>query len=281
MLDVSAGIVLYNPQTDRLKQCIDSIIKQVKRLYIVNNGSDDEDSIINLVSRYKSITYIKNDKNLGIAKALNQICENACYDHFEWVLTLDQDTICPLNLIESLVGSINDDRVAIVCPAVHYEGWNKQPKRNYLRERIDACMTSASLTRIDAWEAVGGFREEFFIDFVDNDFCKKLVLHGYHIIRNNQCTINHQLGESHNKRILFGGKVDYSIHSPIRYYYMVRNNIVFIHDYKDSLNITKEWIKLHYIIACGLLFSKDKHQTFLYIKKGFIAARKKNMGILK
>ena len=47
---------------------------------------------------------------------------------------------------------------------------------------VDKCITSASLVPVSAWNDVGGFNEELFIDFVDHDFCAKLKEHGLSLI---------------------------------------------------------------------------------------------------
>ena len=141
-------------------------------------------------------------------------------------------------------------------------------------------MTSASLTRIAAWKKVGGFREEFFIDFVDNDFCQKLRLSGYVILRTNACMMTHSLGEIRTIHIPGRGTKNVSTHKPWRFYYMIRNNIVFIRDYRQSLNVPKEWLKVLYIAGKGWLYSDRKGETFRYIMRGVRDARAGRMGRL-
>ena len=42
------------------------------------------------------------------------------------------------------------------------------------------------MPRIDAWEQIGKFDEWLFIDLVDNEFCKRLIVSGYTILRLNE-----------------------------------------------------------------------------------------------
>lgn len=76
-MDISAGIVLYNPDTDRLKENINAIINQCTHIYLIDNGSDNINNISDLLEEYNDlkITVIYNQKNMGIASALNQLTE--------------------------------------------------------------------------------------------------------------------------------------------------------------------------------------------------------------
>lgn len=285
MDNICAGIVSYNPDIERLKLNVEAICGQVSKVYIVDNGSENLFAINNLIVTVSKVVLIPNTENVGIAKALNQLCEIADNDHYQWMLTLDQDTICPKNLIELLSKYINRDDVGLICPAIHYEGWCSteiQSLAPYCEEseEIKACMTSGSLTRIKAWKKVKGFREEYFIDFVDNEFCMKLLLAHYKIIRVNTCAINHQLGESGTFNLLGIKKVKYTRHTPWRFYYMIRNNRVFIEEYKNQLSVFKEYLKLWYIIIKGIAFAKDRKSTIRSIYLGYKHAKQKKLGKL-
>ena len=53
--DVLAGIVTYNPDIKRLNENIIALLKQVKHVYIVDNGSHNILEIENLITSYKNI----------------------------------------------------------------------------------------------------------------------------------------------------------------------------------------------------------------------------------
>lgn len=281
MAKIYSGIVLYNSELPRLLLSLDSISIQVDRVILVDNGSSNIEEICNAVTSFDNVLVVRNHENLGIATALNQICSIAYRDNAEWVLTLDQDTVCPNDIIEQLHRFGNIEEIGIVCPSVDYEGLNihMRPSDGPVT-CVYACMTSGSLTNVAAWKKVGGFRDDFFIDFVDNEFCMKLGLAGYKIVRNNNCIMHHQLGNVCKKRLFGVLKKKVSIHSPWRLYYMTRNNLLFIWEYKHHLNIIKEYLKLCSIIFPGLLYADDKKNTYSYIKKGIIDAREGKVGKL-
>ena len=265
--EVYAGIVLYNPNLERLAKVIESIEGDVQSLLLIDNGSFNFDNISEAYSSRERIFIIANKRNEGIARALNQICQYGIDKGYKWCLTLDQDTICPPKLVELLYRYADDPNHGIICPAVHYEGINMDTKRKEGGEYVYACMTSASLTNLEAWKKVGGFREDYFIDFVDNEYCMKLKLSGYKVFRTFDCSISHQLGESREIKFLWWSTKG-TIHSSLRCYYMIRNNILFIRQYSKELNIIKEYTKVGYIAFGQLLYSRYKAKDLAHILKG-------------
>jgi len=145
-------------------------------------------------------------------------------------------------------------------------------------EYVYACMTSASLTRLEAWKKTGGFREDYFIDFVDNEFCMKLSLNGYKVLRDNTCRMSHRLGETGVQKILGLFPYRYARHSPKRVYYMARNNASFIREYKENLPVPKEKLKLIYVLWNEWLVAKNRHETWKCIRQGLKDAKEGKMG---
>ena len=96
-----AGIVLYNPDLGRLKENIESICKQVDKVILIDNGSDNIREIEDLIKEYLNCILLKNGENMGIAYALNQILKYAYENDVKWFLTLDQDSVCSRNLINT------------------------------------------------------------------------------------------------------------------------------------------------------------------------------------
>ena len=278
---ICAGIVSYNPSIDRLLLSISSLQAQVSKIFIVDNDSQNIDEITQKLADYKQVSVYRNNANLGIAYALNQMCSYAQREKYEWILTLDQDTICPRNLVSLMIPYTNREELGIICPAVNYEGWTCVAKKDISEEYVYACMTSASLTRLTYWSVVGGYRDDFFIDFVDNDYCMKLSLHGYKILRVYGCVINHQLGESGEINLFGIHRIRYSKHSPVRFYYMARNNYVFIKEYKSNINVPKEYCKLLFVISKGIFFSDHKMNSLKLAYRGIKDGKKRKMGVFE
>lgn len=225
---VAAGIVLYNPEWGRLKENINSVFPQVDMLVLVDNGSDNICEVESYCTKYpEQIVLIKNNKNEGIAKALNQIIEFCSKKGAEWVLTLDQDSVCSDNFIKQMLPYTRRDNIGIICPAVCDRNDKYGKKYNSEIDYVPLCITSGSLINTEIWERIGGYDEKMFIDMVDFEYCMRLKKEGFVIVRVNSACLLHECGRL--KVVKIGGRfIQVYNHSPLRCFYYARN-IVYCH----------------------------------------------------
>lgn len=271
MNGIAAGITLYEPELERLKENIDSVLPQVERVYLVDNASSNTAAFKAQYRNDTRITIIENSENAGIAKALNQMCDAAIEDGFDWILTLDQDSLPEPDMIEKYSRHTEMDEVAIITP--RFEDDNEpqviSSESNKAYEQLHRCNTSASLLRLSAYKEVGGFDEEMFIDYVDFDFCTTLEEHGYMIIRDNEAVLHHRLGTAQEitffiplGRLLGIKKLQKPMftynHSPLRTYYFVRNLRYYIFKHRDSIDCCYERKVGIRWMALKLLFEKQR-----------------------
>lgn len=273
-MKVSAGIVLYNPDVKRLNENIAAIVNQVDRVILVDNQSENYNQVFSGVSALgfnNKVKWIRNDENLGIAKALNQICQDAINSGEQWVLTLDQDSVCPGNIIESYLKYSDESNVALICPAIMEKIIGRQLTKSTgdtnEKEYVDRCITSAAFTNLDIWQKIDGFREELFIDYVDFDYCTKAIIAGYKIIRINSVVLNHKLGDCRLAR-LGTFKIRVSNHSAFRKYYIARNIVIYIRRYKKNINMFKERLRLIKVLLITMIFEKGKKEKLKNYFKG-------------
>lgn len=222
-----AGIVLYNPEIERLKQNIDAILPQIEKLVLVDNGSKSLSSIKDEYEPNSKIIIVELGENLGIAAAQNRICQYAKDKGYKWAITLDQDSVSPQNLVAEYQKLTNRENVGMICPKVIDRNFGEITYGIEHKgiEEISECIASASAIRISAWEKVGGFYEPLFIDGVDFDMCWALTEHGYKILRTNDVELLHEVG--HSRAEHFAGKNRMILnHSPLRYYYIIRNSFI-------------------------------------------------------
>jgi len=222
---IIAGIVTYNPDISRLNENIYSIRPQVDQVVIYDNASANIDKIVPLCTNKIHLIINHSKRNNGIAFALNEICRYSISEGCQWVLTLDQDSVCPPNLISEYSKLMEIENAGIISPRIADRNMGLIDDCSEVeQEEIDACITSASLLNLKAWEDVGGFWDDLFIDMVDFDMCWSLKNKGYHIIRTNTVSLLHELG--HGEVAIFKGhKVPILNHGAIRYYYIFRNTI--------------------------------------------------------
>lgn len=267
---IVAGITLFNPNLEILEKNITAIINQVDGVVCVDNGSNNWKEIEDKVLvKFPKVSIVKNEKNMGIATALNQMFEYAKTVNGDWVLTLDQDSICPNNIIEEFKKHLDVPQIGSICPVISDRNYESKELVKYDEETtyIERCITSASLTPVSVWENVGGFLDELFIDFVDHDFCAKLIENGYKILRVNKVILDHEMGEG--KTVSFmGAKITVLNHSEFRKYHMARNWIYYMKAHKNVINCTEERVKFIFFFVKTLLYEEKKLAKLKVMIKG-------------
>lgn len=222
---VFAGIVTYNPDISRLNENISNIKRQVDRVILYDNASENLEEIKSFCTDNIILLDNVSKQNNGIAFALNELCKYSISYGCKWLLTLDQDSVCPQNLISEYSKYISLPMTGILTPKISDRNIGDIEEHPvYDINEIDVCITSASFINLSAWKSVGGFWNDLFIDMVDFDICWSLKEHGYSTIRVNTVSLIHELGHS-TLAIFRGQKVPILNHSPIRYYYIFRNTI--------------------------------------------------------
>ena len=264
-----AGIVLYNPDIERLRENIAAIAPQVDLLVFIDNASRNYDEIIKIT--HPNSIMIKNEKNLGSATALNQICQFALDNDYEWALTLDQDSVVAPNLIEVYKQVVaSNQHLGIISCRIKDRNQKtvKEEEIIYDGEYIECCITSASFVCIKAWQEVGGFDDTMFIDDVDVDFCKAIWQGGWGIYKTNQTHIIHELGNTCIRVKMWGKVTGLHNHSPFRYYYISRNAIYETRKYYNFfLGLLKFFGKIR-LITLVCRYEEHKFAKTINIVKG-------------
>lgn len=269
---IASGIVLYNPNIEELENCINSIYYATDCLIIVDNGSDNIFEIHEILQKYPKIILLCNEKNLGIATALNQICEKASQKGYKYSLLLDQDSECPDNMIPEYLKELqrHGNYLGILCPIVHdkntHELYSCKGNSDINSYEIAKCITSGSLVSIDAWNAVNGFDETMFIDGVDFDFCIRIRKKGFKIFEVKSVNLSHKIG---NALIYKIGSIKIYIfgHSSFRKYYIARN-IIFLNRKIGGLYNLKSFFQILKQLSLIFLFENEKLEKFKAICRG-------------
>ncbi len=267
---ICTGIVLYNPDIDRLKENLNSISKQCNKIFLQDNNSDNIKEIKELIKNYNNIELHISNINEGIAEALNKIIINAENQKFMWVLTLDQDSVCNEKLVENYLKFLNAHNElnigCLTCNIIDRNFDNVENIRNY--QSIDYCITSGSLVKISAIKDCGGFDSKMFIDKVDTDICIALKKMGYEIIRIEYTGLLHEIG--HAKQINLGfRKWELYNHNPLRRYYMCRNSSYLLKKYHNKY-VLNCFLKEIFQTILVLIFENQKFKKFVLSLKGFL-----------
>jgi rhamnosyltransferase len=233
--DICAAVVTFFPEPESAEH-LRALAPQVGRILVIDNGSPPESlEPIESAARTIAVSVVRLGSNLGIATALNTGLRLAASQGFRWLATFDQDSRATESMLEEMAKALaafpERDRVGLVAPlhqdrrvgitvsdGRHEEagpGWNV----------IRTTMTSGNLVNIAAAQAVGGFDESLFIDYVDHEFCLRLRRRGYRILEATRAVLDHALGNL-EMRSLGMARMGVTHHPALRRYYITRNRML-------------------------------------------------------
>jgi len=235
-INISAVIVTYNPEYKTLTKLINVASKQVSTVIVVDNSSSK--LVINCLHKLLPINGIIIDKgfNSGVAEALNTGISEANKISSSYVILFDQDSIPEEHMIEELMREITsgvnvaavgpkyfDTKGEHASPFVKLNGYSlKRISCNYHDVvKVDHLISSGCLISMEALNNIGSMEEQLFIDYVDTEWCLRAMHKGYFLLGVGSAHMQHDLGDGVVH--LFGRIL--TVHSPLRYYYLIRNGI--------------------------------------------------------
>ena len=276
-MSYAIGIVTYQPDKQRLQENILSALtnQEAGHVFIVDNHSSNLSDIQQLVADYPRTVLVENDDNKGIAHALNQIAECAEKQGYEWVVTLDQESVMPKRSMDEYEQYTQDDDIGIICPSVVDRNMGAEYNPSHQEtDVIHQCITAGNLVRLEAWKKAGGFSEELFIDGVDFDFCLKIEKAGYKILRVNRIQLLQEVGHGKKIPLPFHHQMSVLHHSPTRLYYIARNYLYIGKKHHQRWHWAVEVAKRMFIVLC---FEKNRWKKLRYM---LIGIRHSMKGIL-
>lgn len=273
------GVMVTFNGGDIIATTVPALIDQVDHLIVVDNASDEATAtrLRTIQSHYRTkITLIFNSENRGVAAALNQGIGEAFRQNAAFVLLLDQDSTPAPNMVMQMMTACNHAEVGtigIVSPAQHLisdaEGSVQTidpAPDGMLVDRL-LVWTSGSLIPRSVIESVGLFRDDFFIDHVDHEYCLRLHRAGLRVTVCPAAILNHRLGNLKIGRFL-RWSTGYYDYTPTRHYYMVRNGIVLFLESK-SLKFLRYYLNWEFKSLLKILvFEANKRRKLSMIALG-------------
>lgn len=132
------------------------------------------------------------------------------------------------------------------------------------------CITSGTLVTYKGFREMSGLRDDYFIDFIDNEYCLRIYKLGYKIAINCEVTLDHAIGHRSMHKF-FGIPIKPNNHSPPRRYYIARNGVRTALDYGSHypsyvfLILTR---MIHEILSI-VLYEKNRRKKLTAIIYGF------------
>ncbi|WEJ92060.1 MAG: glycosyltransferase family 2 protein [Klebsiella huaxiensis] len=279
-MGIAAIIVTYNPDVNVLKNLVTALCQQVEKVIIVDNNSENHNEIVYFDNK---VSVIKEDMNIGLAKAQN-IGINKVIDVCSHVLIFDQDSAIDSNFVEkqlkcesellsqniklSAVGpTFIDEETKYEYPATVYKGpFIKHVDIKDRPVKATFVIASGSLIRTSVLKDVGLMLDDFFIDFVDVEWCIRANAKGYSCFINPYIKMSHCIGE---RRIKLLGRM-ISMHSDFRKFYIYRNGLYMIRLPYIPLGYKLRVFVFNIIRSIlGVLTSTDKKQSLKATIKGW------------
>lgn len=240
---ITAIIVSYNPDMDRFRALIDSVVPQANHVVVVDNGSSGEIlAFLRDLAQQKEFKLIEFGRNKGIAVAHNAGISNALGHGHDYVLLLDHDSLLMPGCVEQLLSAhriLSNSGVPVAAVGPRYLDETSGVQAPFLRfgrwdflkiycnsddEIIESSVliSSGSLISSGALRAIGLMDETLFIDGVDWEWCFRASSRGFRLFGIAAASMLHSLGDSGIR--IMGWKVP--LHSPLRHYYVYRNAVL-------------------------------------------------------
>lgn len=278
-----AVIVTYFPDKDIFLR-LQAVHKQLPSIILVDNGSDD--NCLSLLRDFVGFTTIElreNNENLGLAKALNIGLGLATTRGFKWVLMLDQDTSIYDDMFNRLVKTY--ELSGGISPLIGSNYWNvskgesflkcNNPSKGFVHRRT--VITSGTLMKLSLFKQIGEFRDDYFIDSIDHDYCLRVRKAGLEVLMSCEILMSHTIGsvDGGHRWLAFD-------HSPVRKYYIVRNTLVTVKQYfwREPTWCLRQLVRLMVEFASIVFFEGDKRKKIMAYFKGALDAVKNRMGPL-
>ena len=232
---VAIVIVNYNSTgfIEELAASLGQLTYPNRQIYLVDNASiDGSQHLLAKLFTEAGIQY--NDKNLGLAPALNQALARSLDGKNRYVLFLNPDTALEPGFLDRLVETA-DDRTIVVPKVLNYydrglinthaggfdwrrglfrdthDGLPDGPATAQRRE-IETASFCCMLAPARVFEAVGPIDETLAMYYEDTDFVARARKAGFRLVFEPSARIYHREGGSS------GGK-----ESPFKHYYATRN----------------------------------------------------------
>lgn len=233
---VYAVVVTYGSDAARLVAQFERLLMQVEAIIWVDNGSGAPLQQLQTCWSPQRVQPIWLNSNQGIAVAQNRGIERALACGASHILLMDDDSLPAPDMVARLLAVLQARPDAGAVGACHTDSRRGVGRSPFLtvqggRARwlpctdpeqvwaVDHVIASGCLIPAPVLQVVGLMREDFFIDWVDVEWCWRARNHGYRILGACGALLEHSLGD---KVVQVLGQ-EVALHAPWRHYYQSRN----------------------------------------------------------
>lgn len=285
MSKIGIIIINYNAPDDTLA-CIQSVEKYAGKLnptLLIYDNSDltlFEPTVLsgcNLDFRYH-----KNKTNNGFSGAVNQGLKVLKEEGFTYFFLLNNDVLLVDYSLRKMLACLEQNASISIVGGINYyfnkpnQIWQSGFKNNWLTGsvkqltpsesffKVDYVPGSTLLGRIELVGRVGYFDEQFFHYFEENDYCYRTAKAGGEVVVLSDTRFLHKADGRDRKD------------SPFIFYYMTRNQLLFLSKHRNFLRLIIPTIYLHlYNLMRALKYDiiSEKWSRFVFLRVYIKATR--------
>jgi len=261
---ILAIVVTYYPDKQLISNNINAFIENVDKVLIWENTPYEDSNKYRFIVNEK-IEYCGDGVN-SISKALNFGWKYASDNNYDYLLTMDQDSVW-INFQEFLDKTINNkpNCDCVWGPTIVGRGYNEE-------FHLGDIITSGMLVPVKILNDVGGYFEEFRIDGIDAFFCYSAMEKGYPVYTVAGCLLKQQFGNIDSFSIGKFHFLSYQYNS-IRLFEIYKSQIIIQRRFKTTNEYKQNFWKnriLRWPIKI-ILSEKNKLSKLKAILQGIIA----------
>ncbi len=222
-VDAKTCVVVPNWNgADSLAACLDSLLDQSQeaQVIVVENGSVD--GSLALLEQYPSVVVVRHAKNLGFAGGVNSGICRAMELGAEYVALFNNDAVADKHWLKHLVAALDGQpELGIATSKIldaegkhldstgdYYTVWGLPYPRGRGETELDrydsqtevfGASGGASLYRVNMFEEIGLFDEDFFAYYEDVDLSFRAQLAGWKVAYVPGAVVYHQIGATSGK----------------------------------------------------------------------------------
>lgn len=274
--DVCAIVVSFNPDA-KFPERLELLLEQFAEVFVIDNASSTPIGPSLAVFSDRNLSLVSNAVNLGIGAALNIGVDRAIDAGYTWAVSFDQDSLASRVLLPTLVEAAEfagGDKVLI---GANYEDVHRDrpkqkassPKAASAISLTTTIITSGMFFPLGFTKEIGGFREDYFIDSVDHEFCLRAKNHGARVFITGAHLMRHTIGEKGG--FLKLGRALSSHHSPTRKYFIIRNALTTIAEQgiRHPTWAARQSLRLFAEILGTVIFESNKKAKLQAFGRGF------------
>ncbi|EMK03655.1 glycosyltransferase, group 2 family protein [Leptospira kirschneri str. MMD1493] len=271
-----AVIVTFNPDITLTYKNVQNLNSNSIPVLIVDNRSKNVSEIRSKIEKQNFL--LENELNLGLGFALNKGIEFAQSNLYTHVWLFDQDSFLETSAIRVFLQKIREyenqkfpsEKVASYGPNI-FDTIKNRNIYGILKNQTGILnakflITSGSFYSLEVLKEVGLLYQDFFIDYLDYEWCFRANNKGYIHKIVSDVEMKHSIGT--DSKSIFGiFKV--AIHSPFRWYFLFRNGMYICKmshiPFRFKLEVV---LKTFFRFLILPIFSDSKYQTYLHILCG-------------